>query len=146
MQGGITYVRSPRKRSNSALFRHPALQRRAAHCGLHSCRCKAGVHVYVGRAGPSEQFVRGHHHPAVPQAGLRELPQIPAGAGAGCHGAAGDRPAHPGGRAGRAASGSAGHSGQPGRGAAGHHSGHRHPAAAAGALAAAQLRGHRGGV
>ena len=37
-------------------------------------------------------------------------------------------------------------SGQPGRGAAGHHSGHRHPAAAAGALAAAQLRGHRGGV
>lgn len=29
---------------------------------------------------------------------------------------------------------------------AGHHSGHRHPAAAAGALAAAQLRGHRGGV
>ena len=40
----------------------------------------------------------------------------------------------------------AGHSGQPGRGAAGHHSGHRHPAAAAGALAAAQLRGHRGGV
>ena len=50
-------MRSPRKRSNSALFRHPALQRRAAHCGLHSCRCKAGVHVYVGRAGPSEQFV-----------------------------------------------------------------------------------------
>ena len=98
-------MRSPRKCSNSALFRHPALQRRAAHCGLHSCRCKAGVHVYVGRAGPSEQFVRGHHHPAVPQAGLRELPQIPAGAGAGCHGAAGDRPAHPGGRAGRAASG-----------------------------------------
>ena len=35
---------------------------------------------------------------------------------------------------------------QPGRGAAGHHSGHRHPAAAAGALAAAQLRGHRGRV
>ena len=56
-------MRSPRKRSNSALFRHPALQRRAAYCGLHSCRCKAGVHVYVGRAGPSEQFVRGHHHP-----------------------------------------------------------------------------------
>lgn len=52
-------MRSPRKRSNSALFRHPALQRRAAYCGLHSCRCKAGVHVYVGRAGPSEQFVRG---------------------------------------------------------------------------------------
>ena len=44
-------MRSPRKRSNSALFRHPALQRRAAYCGLHSCRCKAGVHVYVGRAG-----------------------------------------------------------------------------------------------
>ena len=106
-------MRSPRKRSNSALFRHPALQRRAAHCGLHSCRCKAGVHVYVGRAGPSEQFVRGHHHPAVPQAGLRELPQIPTGAGAGCHGAAGDRPAYPGGRSGRAASGPAGHSGQP---------------------------------
>lgn len=40
-------MRSPRKRSNSALFRHPALQRRAAYCGLHSCRCKAGVHVYV---------------------------------------------------------------------------------------------------
>ena len=48
-------MRSPRKRSNSALFRHPALQRRAAYCGLHSCRCKAGVHVYVGRAGPSER-------------------------------------------------------------------------------------------
>lgn len=42
-------MRSPRKRSNSALFRHPALQRRAAYCGLHSCRCKAGVHVYVGQ-------------------------------------------------------------------------------------------------
>ena len=61
MRGGITYVRSPRKRSNAAMFRHPALQRREAHCGLHPCRCKAGVDVYVRRTGPAELFVRGHH-------------------------------------------------------------------------------------
>lgn len=47
-------MRSPRKRSNAAMFRHPALQRREAHCGLHPCRCKAGVDVYVSRTGPAE--------------------------------------------------------------------------------------------
>lgn len=46
-------MRSPRKRSNAAMFRHPALQRREAHCGLHPCRCKAGVDVYVSRTGPA---------------------------------------------------------------------------------------------
>ena len=41
--GRYCYARFPGKRRHPAVLRAPALQRRTAHCGLHSCRCKVGL-------------------------------------------------------------------------------------------------------
>lgn len=121
-QGGIAMHDSPGSvvtQLCSGLQLYSA-ERRIADCILADVKW-ASVATLCG-ACKGQSLVRSHGHPAVPQARLRKLSQIPTGACAGCSGAAGNggpqkAPQRP------AASGPARSSEQPSGGGSGHHSG-----------------------